>query len=227
MRAKSSAGRDSKRAVRRAARAGLFAGVAASALLAGGFALVSRAQQPPLPVPPGTALPQYRGLPSRAYPPPPPPAPPPPAAPGVAPALAPTVKITLITVPSAKKVFVLWGKKRLGLIAPHQPLIVQRPRDSGPLDLIIQSEGYVPVQTRVYTVTDNKVAVKLTPLDQKNTLLGYREELPPVPDAGVPPPPPVLAPVPGAPLAPGAPPPPPGLAPVAPRPPGAPDAGPR
>jgi hypothetical protein len=27
--------------------------------------------------------------------------------------------------------------------------------------------------------------VKLTPLDQKNTLLGYREELPP--DGGVPP----------------------------------------
>ena len=35
------------------------------------------------------------------------------------------------------------------------------------------------VQTRAYTFADNKVAVKLTALDEKNTLLGYREELPP------------------------------------------------
>jgi hypothetical protein len=108
-----------------------------------------------------------------------------PAAP-VAP--APTVKITLITVPTQKRVFVFWGKKRIGLIAPHQPLIIQRPRDSGPLDLIFQCEGFVPVQTRAYTFGDSKVAVKLTALDQKNTLLGYREEVPeapPAPDGGV------------------------------------------
>jgi hypothetical protein len=104
-------------------------------------------------------------------------------------AIAPTVKITLITVPVQKRVLVFWGKKRLGLIAPHQPLIIQRPRDSGPLDLIFQCEGFVPVQTRAYTFGDSKVAVKLTPLDQKNTLLGYREEVPPeaapAPDGGV------------------------------------------
>jgi hypothetical protein len=107
---------------------------------------------------------------------------------------ADTVKVTLVTVPPAPRVFVLWGKKRLGMIAPKQPLVVQRPRDSGPLDLILQAEGYVPVQTRAYTFGDNKVSVKLTPLDQKNTLLGYRQELPPdeadggvlaAPEAGV------------------------------------------
>jgi hypothetical protein len=97
------------------------------------------------------------------------------------------VKITIITVPSQKGVWVFWGKKRLGAIAPHQPLILQRPRDSGPLDLIIKGDGFVPVQTRAYTFGDSKLAVKLTPLDQKNTLLGYREEVPPEPDAGVPP----------------------------------------
>ena len=78
---------------------------------------------------------------------------------------------------------VLWGKKRLGIIAPHQPLILQRPRDSGPMDLIVQSEGYVTVQTRAYTFADTKLAVKLTPIDQKKTLLGYRQEVP-SPDAG-------------------------------------------
>jgi hypothetical protein len=92
---------------------------------------------------------------------------------------ADTVKITLLTVPPAPRVLVFWGKRRLGVIAPKQPLILQRPRDSGPMDLILQSEGYVPVQTRAYTFADNKLTVKLTPLAQKNTLLGYRQELPP------------------------------------------------
>jgi hypothetical protein len=111
----------------------------------------------------------------------------PPAAPVAPPA---TVKITILTVPSQKGVQVMWGKKRLGVIAPHQPLILQRPRDSGPLDLIIKCDGFVPVQTRAYTFGDTKLAVKLTPLDQKNTLLGYRTEVPPPPaaDAGAPPP---------------------------------------
>ena len=49
----------------------------------------------------------------------------------------------------------------------------------------MKSDGYVTVQTRAYTFADNKVAVKLTALDEKNTLLGYREELPP--DGGAPP----------------------------------------
>src|SRR5689334_366637 len=85
-----------------------------------------------------------------------PPAPGTPAAPapGTAPASAAPapnpekVKITILTIPSnsIKKVFVNWGKRKLGIIVPHHPLIVERPRDSGPLDLIITAEGYVPVQ---------------------------------------------------------------------------------
>jgi hypothetical protein len=100
--------------------------------------------------------------------------------------LAATIRIVMTVVPNTKKAMVFWGKKRLGIIAQHAPLIVQRPRDSGPLDLVFKSDGYLTVQTRAYTFGDNKLAVKLTPLDQKNTLLGYREELPP-PDAGAPP----------------------------------------
>jgi hypothetical protein len=86
-----------------------------------------------------------------------------------------------------KKAFVSWGKRKLGMIAPHAPLVIERPRDSGPLDVVVRADGFVTVQTRAYTFADNKVAVKLTPLDQKKTLLGYREELPPTPDGGVPP----------------------------------------
>jgi hypothetical protein len=112
------------------------------------------------------------------------------AAPGAgAPAPKPpsaTVRIVFTVNPSSKKATVNWGKKRLGIIGPHAPLIVQRPRDSGPLDVIVRADGCIPVQTRAYTFEDSKVSVKLTPNDQKNTLLGYREELPAL-DGGVPP----------------------------------------
>lgn len=116
-------------------------------------------------------------------PPPPPAAGAPPPVPAAPAAASPTVKIIFITVPM-KKAFVSWGKKRLGMIAPHAPLIIERPRDSGPLDVVVRADGYIPVQTRAYTFGDSKVAVKLTPPDQKNTLLGYREEIPPE-DGGV------------------------------------------
>jgi hypothetical protein len=126
-----------------------------------GGVLVSRAQAPapPLPIPPG-ALPPPDGGAGAPRPP------------------SNTVKIVFITVPM-KPAMVFWGKKRLGVIAPHQPLVVQRPRDSGPLDVVVRADGYVPVQTRAYTFADGKVAVKITPVDQKSTLLGFRQELPP------------------------------------------------
>ena len=88
------------------------------------------------------------------------------------------MRIVFTVLPSTKKATVFWGKKKLGAIAPHAPLIVQRPRDSGPLDVVVRADGCVPVQTRAYTFEDSKVAVKVTPNDEKNTLLGYREEIP-------------------------------------------------
>ena len=112
-------------------------------------------------------------------------APPPAAAPGAAKAQSPNVRIVFTVLPSTKKATVFWGKKKLGAIAPHAPLIIQRPRDSGPLDVVVRADGCVPVQTRAYTFEDSKVAVKVTPNEEKNTLLGYREEIP-AGDGGVP-----------------------------------------
>ena len=109
-----------------------------------------------------------------------------PTAPAAAPKPpSPNVRIVFTVLPSTKKATVFWGKKKLGVIAQHAPLIVQRPRDSGPLDVVVRADGCVPVQTRAYTFEDSKVAVKVTPIDQKNTLLGYREEIP-AGDGGVP-----------------------------------------
>jgi hypothetical protein len=187
------------RSARRAARAGVLVGVTFSAaLVACSYALVGRAQGPAA-TPPASHDAATAGA---------------AGAPGAPAAPAATVKLTILTVPQPKKVTVLWGKKRLGIIEPRKPLILQRPRDSGPMDLILQSEGYIPVQTRAFTFADYKLSVKLTPIDQKKTLLGYRQEVPPPdagapqsPDAGVPPPP--AAPPPAAALPPtGAPPPP-------------------
>jgi hypothetical protein len=107
----------------------------------------------------------------------------PPVVPPVATPLSPNVSIVITVVPG-RAASVLWGGKRLGVVAARGALVVSRPRDSGPLDLIIRADGYLPVHTRAYTFSDSKLAVKLTALDQKATLLGYREELPP--DAGAP-----------------------------------------
>ena len=93
---------------------------------------------------------------------------PPPAAgaPPPVPVKPPTanVRIVFTVLPSTKKATVSWGKKKLGVIAPHAPLIVQRPRDSGPLDVGVRAEGCVPVQTRAYTCEDSKLAVHVTPV---------------------------------------------------------------
>lgn len=93
------------------------------------------------------------------------------------------VHITIQTVPP-RKAFVKWGRKSLGVIPVPRPLVVERPRDSGPLDLVIRAPGFLPVHTRAYTFSDSRVAVKLTPPEDKSKLFGYRQEATPAPDAG-------------------------------------------
>jgi hypothetical protein len=91
-----------------------------------------------------------------------------------------TATIVFVTVPNvAASVF--WGRKLLGKIQPGKPLVVVRPRDSGPLDVIVRTANYMPVQTRAHTFSDTRVLVKLTPPERKNELLGYRIPL----EAGV------------------------------------------
>jgi hypothetical protein len=94
------------------------------------------------------------------------------------------VRITVSTVPFAKA-SITWGKKRLGLIQDRRrPFVLERPRDSGPLDVTIRADGFLPVHTRAYTFSDTKLTVRLTPVGDKHKLFGYRA---PLPDAGAPP----------------------------------------
>lgn len=92
-----------------------------------------------------------------------------------------TATIEFMTSPAVQAT-VTWGDTRLGRIAPGEPLVVVRPRDSGPLDVVIRAQGYLPVTTRAHTFTDNKMMVKLTSPAQRHTLHGYRAPI----DAGVP-----------------------------------------
>jgi hypothetical protein len=105
--------------------------------------------------------------------------------------LPPKIKIIVRVMKGGPdKPLVFWGKKKLG----ETPLTLERPRDSGPVDLVVRGEGYFPVHTRAYTFRNDVLYVKMTKLDDRLTLFGAKREAnepPPggVPDGGTPPPP--------------------------------------
>jgi hypothetical protein len=79
-----------------------------------------------------------------------------------------TVTIKLVAEP-ARKARVFWGRKDLGLA----PLELQRPRGSGPLDLLVVAPGALPLHTRVFTDRDDKLALRLYAESEAPALLGY------------------------------------------------------
>jgi hypothetical protein len=113
------------------------------------------------------------------------PATPPPSAAAAPPATPPEppstiARITFVTNPSVNAT-VTWGKTRLGVITPKAALVIERPRDSGPLDVIVRAPGYLPVTTRAHTFADTRIVVKLTRPDQTQALVGYKAPI----DAGM------------------------------------------
>ncbi|HVU50815.1 MAG TPA: hypothetical protein VHL80_09020, partial [Polyangia bacterium] len=79
-----------------------------------------------------------------------------------------TVTIKLVVDPQ-RKARVAWGRKDLGFA----PLELQRPRDSGPLDLLVTAPGALPLHTRVYTDRDDKLALRLYAESEAPSMLGY------------------------------------------------------
>lgn len=98
-----------------------------------------------------------------------------------APEMEPTTATIVFATTPPSTATVVWGRKLLGKITPAKPLVIVRPRDSGPLDVMVRAQGYLAVQTRAHTFSDNRVIVKLTPPENKSELFGYRAPL----DAGV------------------------------------------
>jgi hypothetical protein len=114
-----------------------------------------------------------------------------------------SLKIKVVVRSTPPKAIVFWGKKKLG----ETPVTLERPRDSGPVDLVVKLEGHFPVHTRAYSFRNDTVYVKLTKLEERMSILGAKEP---------PPPPPAPTPPEGAPAPAGTPVPPPETAPPAP-----------
>jgi hypothetical protein len=85
------------------------------------------------------------------------------------------IKITIRSNPPKATVF--WGKKNLGIT----PVILERPRDSGPVDLIVRNDGFFPVHTRAYTFRNDGYTVRLTKLEDRMTLFGAKQPVEPPP----------------------------------------------
>lgn len=98
------------------------------------------------------------------------------------PPLSPNVKLTFRTFPP-RRASVHWGAKRLGFTDRGRPLVIERPRDSGPLDVVVRAQGYLPVHARAYTFDDANIDVRITPVEKKDTIYGYQQ---PLGDAGAP-----------------------------------------
>jgi hypothetical protein len=86
------------------------------------------------------------------------------------------VKIKLVADQRAQA-HVFWGRKELGIA----PVEVMRPRGSGPLDLLVLAEGYLPLHTRAFTERSETLSLRLVPAAAAPGLPGYT---PPPPDAG-------------------------------------------
>ena len=91
--------------------------------------------------------------------------------------LSETVTLTLSISPPVKAL-VMWGSKQLARVAPDNPTVeLQRPRNTGPLDLDIRAEGFLPHHTRLYTDRNDKVSVRLVRPADATGLLGYRSSV--------------------------------------------------
>jgi hypothetical protein len=69
-----------------------------------------------------------------------------------------------------KRAHVFWGQKDLGTA----PIEIQRPRGSGPLDLLLRAPGYLTFHTRAFTDRDDKVTIHLVPESEAPRMFGYR-----------------------------------------------------
>jgi len=91
------------------------------------------------------------------------------------------VRLRLTVTPVQADVF--WGGKKIGT-AGKQPFELERPRASGPLDLIIRAPGFLPYHTRLYTDRDDRLTVRLWRPEEASGLLGWKPVAPNAPAPG-------------------------------------------
>lgn len=85
-----------------------------------------------------------------------------------------TVTLKLSVTPPVKAQ-VTWGGKQMARLAPGaMDAELTRPRGSGPLDLEIKAEGFMPYHTRLYADRNDKISVRLYRVEEAPGLLGYK-----------------------------------------------------
>jgi hypothetical protein len=85
-----------------------------------------------------------------------------------------TVTLKLSVTPQVKAQ-VTWGAKQIARLAPgSMDTEISRPRGSGPVDLEIKAEGFMPYHTRLYADRSDKVGVHLYRVEEAPGLLGYK-----------------------------------------------------
>ncbi len=85
-----------------------------------------------------------------------------------------TVTLKLSVTPQVKAL-VMWGAKQIARLSPgSMETEIARPRGSGPLDLEIRAEGFMPYHTRLYADRNDKVNVRLYRTEEAPGLLGYK-----------------------------------------------------
>jgi len=88
-----------------------------------------------------------------------------------------TVNLKLTVTPQVKAL-VTWGAKQVAHLAPgSMDTEISRPRGSGPVDLEIKAEGFMPYHTRLYADRNDKINVRLYRVEEAPGLLGYKRSL--------------------------------------------------
>jgi hypothetical protein len=83
-----------------------------------------------------------------------------------------TLKLNVVTRANA---LVLWGGKQMAHLEPGKmDAEITRPRGSGPLDLEIKAEGFMPYHTRLYADRNDKLSVRLYRPEEASGLFGYK-----------------------------------------------------
>jgi hypothetical protein len=73
---------------------------------------------------------------------------------------------------------VLWGAKQMAhLEVGKMDAEITRPRGSGPLDLEIKAEGYLPYHTRLYADRNDKLGVRLYRPEEAPAIFGYKRSV--------------------------------------------------
>ena len=78
------------------------------------------------------------------------------------------VTLTFRSSPSAQ----VWhGKKLLG----SSPVSIRRRKDSGPVDVVFKAAGYLKMNSRAYSWSDDVVSVRLVPVSSASSVFGYKK----------------------------------------------------